>query len=256
MFGPLINRLLRPLGYSVVSTARLSTLQKFDNYKPSENVVAEHLHHLFARHQVDCVFDVGANDGAYAKMLRKEAGYQGWIFSFEPIPKQIATLQELASKDSKWEVCPYALGASAGKQDFNIMTQDVFSSFLPPASGQPEKYLESNRIAETLEVQIRTVGEVWNEVKAQYGLERLYLKMDTQGFDMEVFAGAASVLDFIPALQSELSQRQLYQGAPDLRSALEAFAKAGYEPSMLHPISFEDDLRFIEADGILVRATG
>ncbi len=253
MFGPFINRLLRPLGFTVVSTARLSALQKFDNYKPSESIVAEHLRQVFSRHRVDCVFDVGANDGTYAKMLRRETGYEGWIFSFEPIPKQIATLRDLASKDPRWEICPYALGAAAGKQDFNIMSQDVFSSFLPPASGQPEKYLDSNRIAETLEVQIRTVAEIWNEVKEQHGLERLYLKMDTQGFDMEVFAGASSVLASIPALQSELSQRQIYQGAPDLRSALETFAKAGYEPSMLHPISFDDDLRFIEADGVLVR---
>ena len=81
----------------------------------------------------------------------------------------------------------------------------------------------------------------------------MYLKMDTQGFDLEVFSGAISVLGSIVALQSEVAFRRIYEGAADFHQASEAFASAGFRPSMLHPISFDEGLGVIEADGVFVR---
>ena len=46
----------------------------------------EHLRRLLRYLRVDCVYDVGANAGQYAGMLRDKADYKGRIISFEPIP--------------------------------------------------------------------------------------------------------------------------------------------------------------------------
>jgi FkbM family methyltransferase len=227
-------------------------LQEFANYKPRDDVFAEHLRRVFKRHRVDCVFDVGAHHGEFATMLRKEAGFEGWIVSFEPVPNP--TLESAAAADPKWVVCPYALGARSGDRAFHRMSSDVFSSFLQPIASQPEKYTDSNRVVQSFKVQIRTVAEVWNELRVQLRLERLYLKMDTQGFDLEVFAGAAQVLPDIPALQTELAFQPIYAGAPDATAAFAEFRSAGYLPSLINAISFDENLGVIEADGVFVRA--
>ena len=239
-------------GYLVVSTSRYQELRSKENYKPSEDVLAEHLRRVFERCQVDCVFDVGANDGAFVKWLRESVGFAGQVVSFEPIPAQVAVLEKKAADDPRWMICPYALGRCVGTHQLHVMESDVFSSFLKPDAAQPEKYADSNRIQTTLPVQVSTVAKVWHDIRNKFGVSRLYLKMDTQGFDLEVFAGAASVMGFIAALQSEVAFRRIYEGAADFYQASKVFAEAGFRPSMFHPISFDEGLGMIEADGVYV----
>ena len=40
-----------------------------------------HLQRFFEHYKIDCVFDVGANEGQYATMLRERVGYHGHIIS-------------------------------------------------------------------------------------------------------------------------------------------------------------------------------
>lgn len=220
------------------------------NYKPSEDALAEHLRRLFTKHSIQAVFDVGANDGAYALMLRNEVGYKGAIHSFEPIPEKVRELEIKAKNDKLWEIHNFALGAYSGKETFHVMSSDVFSSFRKPFEGQPNKYNESNRIASAVEVEVRTAAEVIGGL----GVSRVHLKMDTQGFDLEVFAGAVPVLSDIITLQSELSFQRIYEGAPMWDVALERFTQAGYKVSFMLPISLDGDFGCIEADGVFVKS--
>ena len=63
--------------------------------------------------KVDCVFDVGANEGQYASELRL-IGYRGTIVSFEPSPRSFERLSEVSEKDPDWHVFDFALGSVAG----------------------------------------------------------------------------------------------------------------------------------------------
>lgn len=245
----ILQKIARQFGYMVVRHSKWIELGRLANYKPSENVLAEHLRQVFKRHSVKAVLDVGANDGGYASMLREEVGFAGQIHSFEPIPQKARELRLKSKLDALWEIHEYALGARPGRMSLNIMSSDVFSSFHKPFEGQPGKYGDSNQIASVVEVEIKTVAEVMQSL----GLSNVHLKMDTQGFDLEVFAGALSALGGVATLQSELSFQRLYEGAPMWDVAMSRFAEAGFKPSFLLPISLDAELGCIEADGVFVK---
>jgi Methyltransferase FkbM domain len=62
-------------------------------------------------------------------------------------------------------------------------------------------------------------------------LRRTYLKLDTQGFDLEVLRGGAQVISTLPALQTEVSFHPFYEGMPDYKMAIAAFETYGpYAP--------------------------
>ncbi len=251
--GQIVHRLVGALGYAVIKKDRYRQLRALEHYVPSEEALTEHLRMVLSLYQVDCVFDVGANDGWFRNWVRQKVGFTGLVVSFEPITAQARALEEKAVDDPLWIVRPYALGRYEEIRDFHIMESDVFSSFLKPDSNQPEKYVDSNKVRTSTPVHVRTVAAEWKEISERHEVSRMHLKMDTQGFDLEVFAGAEKVLDAIVTLQSELAFRQLYKHGADYQDAIRTYAAAGYKTSTLQPISFDDQLRMIEADGVFVR---
>jgi FkbM family methyltransferase len=243
-----VNSLLGLTPYRIIHQRNLENLKRTAGYRPSNDALAEHLRQVFQRAAVDCVFDVGANDGTYARFLREKVGYTGQIVSFEPMSHRFAEIQAASAADPKWQVKNCALGASPGKATINIMAGDAFSSFRQPSHNHVHKYEDANKVVATEEVVVSTVADAHREM----GLGRFYLKMDTQGFDLEVFKGALPVLEQVPALQSELSFVPIYDGAPSQDEALTTFRAQGYEMSMLVPVGFDESLRIIEADCVLV----
>lgn len=248
-----LERIIGRFGWSMVGTLKLSELTRLAAETKAAVSLETHLTRLLKLHAPDCLFDVGAHDGGFARMIRK-LGYEGWIVSFEPLPQLAQKLRDHAAGDEKWLVEECALGAQSGEMKFHQMAGDVFSSFLLPEAGQPDKYNDSNVVVRSLPVSVKTVDGAWLEMKARLGVRRLMLKMDTQGYDLEVFSGAGGTAGEICLLMSELACIPIYQGAPSLQQSLEIFTAAGFCPAFLSPISFGPDLAAIEMDGVFVRA--
>jgi hypothetical protein len=90
---------------------------------------------------------------------------------------------------------------------------------------------------------------------AGLGERRLYLKMDTQGYDLEAFAGLGErVADFV-GMQSEVAVLRIYEGMPRLTEAIETYEGAGFEITGMFPVTREDTTgRVLEFDCVLARA--
>ena len=212
-----------------------------------------HLKRLLPLLEIDCLLDVGANDGQYAAMLRR-IGYRGRIVSFEPVAKTYAALVERAAKDPDWKVFHCALAAKAGRQKIRVTRSTVFASFLDPSEYSRKKYPDDMPVERIEEVRVRTLDEVLQE--ATQGLEspKLFLKMDTQGYDLQVFAGAKKSLPRILALQTEISIQALYKGMPNYLQSLDKYTKAGFVISGLYPVSRDrETLALIELDCVMRR---
>lgn len=235
----------------LVDDERLRRLPGMAQKRVGEFLAAEQVGWMLRATEVDLVLDVGANVGQYASALRR-AGYAGRIVSFEPVAAPFAALSRAAAEDPLWDVRPFALGSEDGAAEINT-TPGTMSSMLTASEfgrGWSDK-LEETR-TETIE--IRRLDSVFEEITAGRP-SRAYLKLDTQGFDLEVFRGARECLGSVVAMQSEVACLPIYDGMPRLPEQLTAYEQEGFETVGMYPVSRDPKtLRVIEFDLLMVRA--
>ena len=216
-------------------------------------VLVDDVRAALGRLGVDCVLDVGAHAGEYGVALRR-AGYRGRIVSFEPQPAPYEDLSRLARGDSGWSVHPYALGAIDGELTLELRAVNVFTSFRQTTAFAERRFGRQVASAGTVQVPVRRLASVLDDIDEAAAAQRLFLKMDTQGYDLEVFSGAEDVLPRIVGLQSELSMVALYEGAPTWRDAIARYEAAGFVMSALTPVSHDDITgALVEMDCMMVR---
>jgi len=208
---------------------------------------------LIAEQAVDAVVDVGANEGLFAKRLRDD-GFSGRIVSFEPLSSAFALLASASADDPNWECVQLALGATTGEATLNVARNLASSSFLPMDSGLPEAEPRLAYVGKE-ECSLSTLDVLAPDLFQPE--ERLYLKLDVQGFELEVLRGAEATLARVLALDVELSQTLLYQGAPLMDEVVAYLAERDYvllgtEPAYIHPRTGET----LQLNGLFVRNSG
>lgn len=204
---------------------------------------------------VDCLFDVGANRGQYATMLRKDAGYRGVILSFEPNPDVFAELQRHAAGDRNWHVFNMALSDFDGTAQFNIMAADQFSSLKTPSGVQDAIFAQRNLVTRTVDMQCRRLDTLMPELMATHGFGRPFLKMDTQGHDLSVCEGAGDVLTMMLGVQTELGVRPIYEGGTGYRAMIDWLEARDFLPSAFFANNKGHFPLLVEMDGIFVNRT-
>jgi FkbM family methyltransferase len=238
-----LQRLLRLTGFELIhlETARRQTL-------------SPQLSEIFARYDVSCVLDVGANTGEYRDYLREKVGYKKTIISFEPVRSVFDRLEERSKRDPNWKVFNFALGPANTTQEINVMKLSMFSSFQKPDTLIEPTFRELNVIDHTETVEMRTLDTVMEELGAECPAGKTYLKMDTQGFDMEVIRGAEKCLGRIIALQTEATVRALYKDVPNFVKSYEILAAKGFDTTGMFPLSWDRSQRVIEFDFVFVNS--
>lgn len=208
-----------------------------------------HLVNLIERYDIDVVLDVGANHGQFGLMTR-QLGYGGEMHSFEPVAATFDKLSVAASGDKGWHIHRIGLGECAKRVSINVTKSSDLSSILAPNDFGKEKY-RNMALDHQEEIEIRTLDSIVDD--QQLHGKRILLKMDTQGYDLNVFAGAARSLDSICCILSELSITPIYSGMPDYQTALRTYEGAGFQMSGIYPVSRNKDLSIIEMDCCLVK---
>jgi FkbM family methyltransferase len=212
-----------------------------------------HLPKIFALNRIDAVIDVGANHGQYIDFLRREIGYAGPIYAFEPIPDNLAVLRRRFAGDPSITIFPYALGGASGVIRINQMAASDFSSILLPAHDAIGRFAGQNEVTRAIDVEMRTLDELRRSNELPVGGRRVYLKLDTQGYDLEVLKGAGEMLKLVQALQTEASFQHIYEGMPGFLEAFETLRGLGFKPCGLFPVSFDAAFHLIEADCVFSR---
>lgn len=208
---------------------------------------------LMDRLGIDLVVDVGANVGQFGQAIRRT--YTGELVSFEPSSGPFVQLCEAAAKDPLWRVVNCALGSEDAYLDLQIAPLSVLNSFLPPSEFGQATFGERAKPSSYEKVRVRRLDETLNEIIPLAGSKRLLVKLDTQGFDLQVFAGMTRLQDAVVALQSEVSLRQIYEGMPNWLESLAVYQAAGFRVVGMFPAAFDQASVPIEYDCLMVRDT-
>ena len=222
-------------------------------YQTPPDNMTEHLRALFQSLGINCVIDVGAHYGEYGRRLRNFVDYQGRIVSFEPTSEAYEKLERRAASDPGWRIINCALGASSGEKEINITRFTAVSSFLAPSEFGNEVLEERIEVVGQEQVKIRTLDEMFDWCVEGIPQPRIYLKLDTQGYDIEVLHGAGKRIDGVVAMQSEVSAQQIYKNMPKMSQAIEYFETLGFRITGLFAETRAKDLSVIEFDCILRR---
>jgi hypothetical protein len=140
--------------------------------------------------------------------------------------------------------------------DINVMRVDLLSSFLDPHPAMVDVFRDHNVVDHKESVEVRRLDSVMSEIGEGRSLGNLYLKVDTQGFDLEVIRGASSTLPRVRALQTEISMRPLYLNAPSYRETLDMLGERSFAVSGMFPVSRDPAMRVVEFDCVMVNNLG
>jgi FkbM family methyltransferase len=244
---PDLRKLLKPLRTQINRRLKLDIVRT-DGHHHCDS----HIRKMIRDYRIDAVIDVGANVGAFGALVRS-IGFDGDIFSIEPVAKAFDELLKATARDERWRAYPIGLGSEAGKSLINVTEISDLSSILPPNDLGREIWKGMN-ITHREEIELSTLDQFIDRHLAP-DIKRIFLKMDTQGYDLQVFAGARGSLGRIACVLSELSLAPIYHGMPDYLEALATYKRGGFSVSGIYPILRSANLSLIEVDCVLVNTS-
>lgn len=219
-------------------------------YRPSNSAAAQ-LAKALEISGIDVVFDVGANEGQFAKGIR-EYGYTGKIVSFEPLTAARERLSLLAGRDPNWIVHDQsAIGDLDGEIEIHIAGNSVSSSVLPMLESHSSAAVGSAYVASE-RVPICRLDSIESRYLAPE--TSLFIKIDTQGFEWQVLDGANGTLKRANGVLCELSLVPLYDGQRLWRDIIDRLDDEGFMLWALQK-GFTDSStgQSLQIDGIFLR---
>jgi FkbM family methyltransferase len=202
---------------------------------------------ILEKYNVDLIIDVGANTGIYGKETR-QFGFKGEIVSFEPVADAFEKLVKNTKNDLKWKAYNFALGSENGKQVINISANSHSSSILEILDAHTRVETTASYIGKQ-EIQINTLDSVFKDIKGK--ANEIFMKIDTQGFELNVLRGAVNSLSYIQTIQLEMSLRPLYARQPLCKDLMNFLDSHNYKLIDIEP-GFADSKTgtLLQFDGI------
>ena len=239
LINKIIKKVFRKLGFDLT------------RYNPASSQNARILE-FFSIYKIDTVLDIGANIGQFAMGLR-ESGYKGHIISFEPLSEAYSHLLINSKNDPNWIIAPrMAIGNEKGKKTINISGNFVSSSILKMTDTHIKGALKSAYIGSE-EIYIDKLANVVGNYLGNG--ENVFIKIDVQGYELEVLKGAVNILSKIKGMQIELSLVPLYKSQLLFLDMLVYITNLGFELWDISP-GFRDRQsgKLLQFDGIFFRS--
>ena len=181
---------------------------------------------MLRTHNVNLIFDVGANAGQFGVLLR-EIGFDGKIISFEPLSDAREILLNISKNDPMWQIAlQTAIGEENGEIEIQIAGNSHSSSVLDMLdthvrAAPDSKYIGKEKVA------LRKLDSIAPDYMDSNSIA--FIKIDTQGYETQVMNGAKKLMSHIVGLQVEISLVPLYKGQCLFDEMLKKLKNDGFE---------------------------
>lgn len=180
------------------------------------------------------IVDVGANVGQTAGQLRNDYPTSK-IHSFEPSPDTFKALQANCAKYENVECWNMGVGSENKSLKFIINDDSTMSSFLPPSKDAWGEVIG--------EVQVPVV--TLDSFASRHDIPQIHImKLDTQGFDLEVLKGSQELMrqNRINLILLEFNFWELYEDLPSFSQVFDYLDQHGYSLVSFYDFHYKDGL--------------
>jgi FkbM family methyltransferase len=202
---------------------------------------------LVSNHNIDTLFDIGANAGQYASLMR-EYGFKGKIISFEPLKSAFEELKKTSIKDNNWLINNYALGNENTISMINVAGNSYSSSILNMLPSHLKVAPESKYVTQE-KIEIKKLDSIFYSFCNNE--DKVMIKIDTQGYEKNVLDGANESLNNIKIIQLEMSIIPLYENEMIFVDMINYLDNKGFQLFSLENGYFDSTTgKLLQVDGI------
>lgn len=197
MFKNLANKLFSSFGYQISKVETIEDKIKKGHYR------------WLQQFGVETILDVGANVGKFALMMNKILDNKN-IYCFEPLKDCFEQLVNNTKHIDSIQCFNIGLGR-------NNKTVTIYHNEFSPSSSLLEMSTlhkqafpyTKNSVEE--EVKIASLDEMQDELELK---KKVLLKIDVQGYELEVLKGANDLINHVDLIIVETSFAELYKNQP------------------------------------------
>jgi len=171
---------------------------------------------------VDCFYDVGANVGQFSLLLHS-LGANTPILAFEPIPACFRRLNMLSTRMKRLACFNVAVGSSDTSLQFHLASSVDSSSFFRTTAAQESVYG-----VKSINKQILVRQLSLSSLLHSYPCSDGFLKIDVQGYELNVLSGCNNLSSYFKYIYVELSFVELYRGQPHFSEVANFLSRNGY----------------------------
>jgi FkbM family methyltransferase len=158
--------------------------------------------------------------------------------------------------DTRWRVLRMAIGGEDGTAELHIMRHDQLNSLRAPSAAGISMIPDRGMTLKGVElVNLRRLDTVFDLCVDEIATPRVFLKVDVQGSDLDVFHGAGRCMRHVVALQPEISLKPIYEQAPSFDEAIHFLQSLGFNVTGLFPAGSLPNLAIIDLDCVMIRST-
>jgi len=203
---------------------------------------------VMARLRPATVVDVGANVGQFSALiaaLHPEAR----LVAFEPMPDAAATWRRVFDGRSNAVLHTVAIGTTKGEATLHVSARADSSSLLPIGEGQRTVFPGTEE-AGTMRIEVAPLDAFLSAAEIS---RPALLKIDVQGYELEVLRGAESLLRCFDYVYVEASFMTLYEGQPLFDEVAAFLAARGFREEGRYNLSVDAEGRPVQADFLFAR---